>query len=112
MKGDIRARQDKCLQVWLDNPTLPLDTVAEMAGVSIKTFYRYRQDKEFMERYHEEQKKRFASLEGKAIALLEQQMTDGNWQAIKYVLDGTDHKPEDKVSLNTTVITVSIDEEE
>jgi len=39
-------------------------------------------------------------------------MTDGNWQAIKYVLDGTDHKPEDKVSLNTTVITVSIDEEE
>lgn len=112
MKGDIRARQDKCLEIWLDNPTIPLDTVADMAGVGRKTFWRYRKDENFMARYHEEQKKRFAALEGKAVALLDKQMEDGNWSAIKYVLDGNGYKPADKVDMNaSTTISISIDEE-
>lgn len=113
MKGDIRSRQDKCLEVWLDNPLLPYDTIADMAGVGRKTFWRYRQDEEFMRRYHEEQKRRFASLEGKALSLLDDQMDKGNWNAIKYVLDGSGYKPTEKVDMNAaTTITVSIGDDD
>lgn len=111
MKGDKAARMDKCLQVWLDNPTIPLDTVADMAGVGRKTFWRYRQDESFMAKYKEEQKKRFAALEGKAVALLDKQMDDGNWNAIKYVLDGNGYKPTEKLDVSANNITITIDDE-
>lgn len=102
---------NKCLQVWLDNPLLPFETVAAKAGIGANTFWRYRQNPEFMRKYHEEQKKRFAALEGKAVALLDNQMDKGNWNAIKYVLDGNGYKPAEQVDLSaTTTIEVSIDE--
>ena len=104
-----QTRMDLCLEVWIENPLLPYDTIADMAGVGKKTFWRYRQDPDFMAKYHELQKQKFAALEGKGVALLEEQMDKGNWNAIKYVLDGTGYKATEKVETSgTTTINVSV----
>jgi uncharacterized protein (DUF2384 family) len=106
------ARMERTLETWLAMPLATFEEIAAASGVSDKTFYRYRQDASFMAEYSRRQKQRFAALEGKAIALLEEQMENRNWNAIKYTLDGTGYKPTDKVEVQQTTISVSIDEED
>lgn len=106
------ARMERTLETWLSMPLASFEEIAAASGVSDKTFYRYRQDASFMAEYSRRQKQRFAALEGKAIALLEEQMENRNWNAIKYTLDGTGYKPTDKVEVQQTTISVSIDEED
>lgn len=108
---DTEARMLRTLEVWLNNPLMRLDDVAETAGVGKKTFYRYRQNPLFMEEYRKRQRERFAALEGKAIELLDQELDNKNWNAIKYTLDGLGYKPTDKVEITETTIKVDIDED-
>lgn len=109
--GTIEDRKRRTLEIWVDNPTLKLEDIAKMARISDKTFYRYRQDKEFMEEYHRMCQDRFKNLEAKAISKLEEQLDNGNFSAVKYVLDGQGYLPNQKIDINTpTVIQVSIDE--
>lgn len=90
-------RMKRTLEVWLANPLGRFEDIAAAAGVSDKTFWRYRQDPDFMAEYHEQQKKRFSSLEGKAIAQLENKLNDGEWKAIQYTLDGLGYKATEKI---------------
>ena len=109
----LEERQDKVMEIWLANPTATLARIAEIAEINPTTFWKYRQDKRFMDEYHKRQQEKFKSLEGKAVAKLEEQMDDGNWNAIKYVLDGSGYKPTDKIEQVTeTVIKVSIEDDE
>lgn len=110
--GTKEGRMERTLETWLAMPLATFEEIAAAAGVSDKTFWRYRQDPEFMAEYSRRQKQRFAALEGKAVALLEEQMDSRNWNAIKYTLDGCGFKPTDKVEVQQTTICVSIDEEE
>lgn len=105
------ARMIKALEVWLNNPLKPLNTVARIAEISPKTFYVYRQNPLFMEEYRNRQRSRFAALEGKAIELLDNELDNKNWNAIKYTLDGLGYKPTDKVEISETTIKVDIDED-
>lgn len=106
-------RMKRTLEVWLANPLGKFEDIAAAAGVSDKTFWRYRQDPDFMAEYHKQQQKRFSSLEGKAIALLENEMDNGNWNAIKYTLDGVGYKPTDKIEASTqNTFTIHIGGEE
>lgn len=55
----------------------------------------------------------FSALEGPAISALGELVEEKNFQAVKYVLDGTGHKLADKIEqVNETTIVVSIEEEE
>lgn len=104
-------RMERTLEVWLANPLDTFEQIAAKAGISERTMYRYRTNPDFMAEYSRRQKERFASLEGKAVALLEMEMDKGNWNAIKYALDGTGHKPTDKVEVQQTTISVTVDED-
>lgn len=109
MNGRMEDRKEKAIEIWLANPLADLQTIAAKAGISDKTFYRYRQDAAFMDEYHNRLKQRFAALEGKAMFYLEDQIDAKNWNAIKYVLDSAGYKPTEKVDMNaTTTINVSI----
>lgn len=112
VKTDLAQRQRKCLENWVDNPLLSYEEIAKMSGVSFTTFYRYRQDPDFMAEYKRMCQARFKALEAKAVRLMEEQMNNGNWQAVKYCLDATGYKPEEKVSAKvdtTTIINLTID---
>lgn len=103
-------RMRKTLEIWLANPFDTFEQIAEKAGVGDKTFYRYRQNPEFMAEYHARQKERFSALEGKAIAQLENKLDEGEWKAIQYTLDGLGYKPIDKLEVQQTTINVTVDE--
>lgn len=108
----IEQRKEIALQTWVDNPLLPLDDVARLAELSPKTFWRYRQEPEFMEEYHKRCQKRFNELEGKAVSLLDEQLNQKNWNAIKFTLENMGYKPTEKVEqINETTIKVSVDDE-
>lgn len=110
-KQSLEERKQKALEAWVNNPTKTFEEIAEIAGVSDKTFWRYRQDEAFMERYREMCQARFKSMEAKAIDLLNEQLDYKNWNAIKYVLDGLGYKPTDKVEqVSETTIKVSLED--
>lgn len=106
-------RMKRTLEVWLANPLAKFEEIAAAAGVSDKTFWRYRQDPDFMAEYHKQQKQRFSSLEGKAIAQLENKLDDGEWKAIQYTLDGLGYKPTEKIEAKADIhnYTVGFDDE-
>lgn len=106
-------RMKRTLEVWLANPIARFEDIAAAAGISDKTFWRYRQDADFMAEYHEQLKKRFSSLEGKAVAQLENKLDDGDWRAIQYTLDGLGYKATDKVEMdNKTIISINVGDDE
>lgn len=109
MKGSLESRQQAALEVWLENPLIPLDEVADKAGIGKKTFWRYRQDAQFMEQYRNRCRERFAALENKAVTLLDVEMDKGNWNAIKYTLDGLGYKPTDKQEIKHEGLTIMVD---
>ena len=113
-KTSREERRRKALETWVNNPLMSYEQIAEAAGISFTTFYRYRQDEEFMADYKKECQKRFNALEAKAVKLMEKQMDDGNWQAVKYCLDATGYKPEEKIKANVeaaTTINLTINED-
>lgn len=106
-------RMFRTIEVWVANPLATYEEIAKMAGISDKTFYRYRQNAEFMDEYHKRCEQRFKSLEAKAIALLDGELNTKNWNAIKYVLDGTGYKPTDKSEVKVEdglTITVEVED--
>lgn len=110
-KTSMEERKQKALEAWVNNPTKGYEEIAKIAGIGDKTFWRYRQDEEFMNRYREMCQERFKSLEAKAVSLLDEQLDYKNWNAIKYVLDGLGYKPTDKVEqVSETTIKVSIED--
>ena len=116
-KQGLEERRQNALRVWVDNPLATFEEIGKKAGISDKTFWRYRQDPEFMAEYKKMCQSRFAALEGKAVAKLEKQVDEDNFQAIKYVLDATGYKPTDKIDASIdSVITIKVgfkeDEEE
>lgn len=100
------------LEIWLANPLLSFNEIAEKAGISNSTFNRYRKHEGFMKEYDTRCRERFRSLQAKAMEQMEILMEQGNWNATKYALDGNDYGGKQKLEINTTTIKVSIDEEE
>lgn len=109
---DIDIRKQKCLEAWINNPNASFEEIADIAGVSYKTFYRYRKEEEFMNTFREMCKKRFESLEAKAIEKLSDLIDDGNFNAVKYALDGLGYSATQKIDANVdgkTDITITIE---
>ena len=97
---NLDARKKRLLEAWVDNPTLSFAKIAAMANVSETTFWRYRQDPQFMETYKKMCQARFKELEAKAVAKVGEQIDEGNFQAVKYVLDSLGYKPKEKIEAN------------
>ena len=107
----LAERQRRTIEVWLENPMADFKTIAEKAGISLKTFYNYRHDESFMAAYHEACRLRFSSLESKAMGVLDSQLEKGNLKAATYVLDGLGYKPTERVNLSgNTDINITIGE--
>ena len=102
------AKREAVLQYWVNNPTATYTQIQKECKVSETAFYRWRKEKEFMDRYHQLCQERFAGLEAKAVAKLEEQVDDGNFSAIKYVLDGQGYAASQKLDINSNTIKVTI----
>ena len=93
-------RYDQVATVWVENPHLTFGEIAKMANIAENTFYNYRQDETFMAIYKEKCQQKYKELESQAIGKLAELVDNGNWNAVKYVLDGVGYKPEDKTKVS------------
>ena len=105
------SRQDLVLECWLENPRLTFREIAEKCGISEDTFLRYRQDPDFMEKYHQRCLQRWKQLEALALENLQDKLNEEDWQATKYALDGLNYGGKTAIEVSTPqAITIKIDE--
>ena len=93
-------RYRKVAMIWVENPQLTFEEIAKLCKIDGKTFYNYRQDETFMAIYKELCQQKYKELESQAIGKLSELVDSGNWNAVKYVLDGVGYKPEDKAKVS------------
>lgn len=95
----LLERYRKVAAVWVENPYLTYEEIAKLARVGHSTFYNYRQDETFMAIYKELCQQKYKETESIAINKLKEMAAAGNWNAVKYILDGLGYKPEDKTKV-------------
>lgn len=101
-----KERQQAVLDFWIANPFATYSDICKATGVSDSAFARWRKDEEFMSEYHKRTESRFCEMELRAMAQLEKLVSKGEWQAVKYVLDGNGYNATQKldVDANTTIV--------
>ena len=105
-----KERKQDILKYWVFNPHLSYEQICKDMKISSKTFYLWRQDEQFMEQYHKMCQGRFKSLQALAVQKLGEQVQEGSFSAVKYVLDNQGYNATQKIEASTpTVITVSIE---
>ena len=98
------------MELWINNPFATYKQIADAAGIDVTTFRAWHNDAAFMEEYHTRTAARFREMEARAMAKLDNLVSDGEWQAVKYALDGNGYKPTDKVEVQQTTINVSVED--
>ncbi len=105
-----KERRSDIIKYWVFNPDLSYEQICKDMKISSKTFYLWRQDPQFMEQYHKTCQGRFKALQALAVQKLGEQVRDGSFSAVKYVLDNQGYNATQKIETNSpTVITVSIE---
>ena len=113
---EVRAiLQEKALKMFEENPYASFASVSKALGIHkarVWDWYSSNTDG-FGDKYKKVLDVAFAELEAPAIATLGELIQEKNFQAVKYVLDGTGHKPIDKFQqVGDVEIKVSIEGEE
>lgn len=96
----LLERYRKVATVWVENPYLKYGEIAKLARIGDSTFYDYRQDETFMAIYRELCQQKYKETESIAVNKLKEMAEAGNWNAVKYILDGVGYKPEDKTKVS------------
>ena len=96
----LLERYRKVATVWVENPYLTFGEISKLCKISENTFYNYRQDETFMAIYKELCQQKYKESESIAVNKLREMAAAGNWNAVKYILDGVGYKPEDKTKLS------------
>ena len=107
----LTPKQQAVLEYWVNHPYDSLTQIQNRTNTSKTQFYKWRQDKEFMEEYHNLCRQKFEDMEALAIQKLNELADKGNWNAVKYIMDGAGFAAAQKIDLDTNVIKVTIDDD-
>ena len=115
MKNKLNSRQKKFLDVYLENPMLPLAKVARALAIPPNTVYRWKQQNlnGFNDVIEEELNNRWTEAKLMASETMFSLAREGDFKAAKYILDYHGFKPVDKVEqkIEQTTIEVNISED-
>lgn len=84
-------------------PQKTVKQIAEELGISVDTVYQWRRKESFMDEVEKESRLIFRRMQSKAVSKMEELIDNGNFNAVKYVLDGNRYAPEQKIDLSTDV---------
>lgn len=111
----LKAKQKLLAELMVLKPDWNNIDYANEIGINEKTFYRWKKEEEFQDYLHKLCKEKFLSFEKKAIRELENQIKEGNWKAIEYVLNGCGYLAPTKLDIDATLennININIGDEE
>lgn len=108
----LNAKQLKAIELLVYSPYKTLNMIAQESGVSRDTLHRWRNDTpEFMEALDKAIKERWRNAEALAVNGMIDLAKEGNFQALKYMLDNMNYKPVEKIEANvSTDINIVIEE--
>jgi transposase-like protein len=94
----LNNKQLKAIELLVYQPYMTLNMVCQEVGVSRDTLHRWRnKTPEFMEALDEAIKERWRNAEAMAVNGMIALASEGNFQAIKYMLDNRGYKAPDKI---------------
>ena len=94
----LNNKQIKAIELLVYQPYMTLNMTAKEVGVSRDTLHRWRNETpEFMEALDKAIKERWRNAEAMAVNGMISLASEGNFQAIKYMLDNAGYKPVDKI---------------
>ena len=108
----LNNKQIKAIELLVYKPYMTLNAICEECGVSRDTLHRWRnKTPDFMEALDEAIKERWRNSEALAVNGMIALAQEGNFQALKYMLDNMNYKPVEKIEANvSTDINIVIEE--
>ena len=76
--------------------------VREALDISDATLWRWKKNEEFLDELEKENRRKFRSLQGKALKAMERLVDEGHFQAAKYIMDGNYYAPTEKHEVDMT----------
>lgn len=96
----LNNKQIKAIELLVYSPHMTQNMIAQEVGVHRDTIRRWREETpEFQEALDKATKDRWKAAEQMAVNGMINLCSEGNFQAIKYMLDNLGYKPEDKTKL-------------
>lgn len=96
-----------CIELEIAEPSFPCDLVAKTCGVALETLYGYHMNPLYKEEKARRLKEKFAGLEAKAMDSLDANVSAGDWNATKWVLEALGYGKEEvkkvQVSMDDTI---------
>lgn len=112
----LNNKQIKAIELLVYSPYMTLQMVAKEVGVSRDTLHRWRTDTpEFQTALDKATKDRWKAAEQMAVNGMIALASEGNIQAIKYMLDNLGYKPTEKIEANVkndVVLRIGYDDDE
>lgn len=94
----LNNKQLKAIELLVYSPYMTLNMTAQECGVSRDTLHRWRNDnEEFKAELQKAIHQRWEAAEAMAVNGMINLASEGNFQAIKYMLDNRGYKPADKI---------------
>lgn len=115
-KKDVEARQNAFLDAYLENPILSMKAHAERLGINYRTVYNWkdRNINGFADKLQERLSRKWEEAKQMASEQMFSLAREGDFKAVKYILDYHGYAPTQKVDAKVeskTVINVSIGDE-
>lgn len=99
----LNHKQQKAIELLVYSPYMTLNMIAKEVDVSRDTLHRWRNDnEEFKETLDKAIKERWKAAEAMAVNGMIGLASEGNFQAIKYMLDNLGYKPVDKIEADVS----------
>lgn len=92
----LKPKQKKLAELMVLEPSLTNEEYAKRIGIDPKTLYVWKKNSEFQDYIHELCQQHFKSMERLAIRKLREQVENGKWQAIEYLLNGNGYKAKEE----------------
>lgn len=101
--GKLIQRQILAAHKMAHEPQKTVKQIAEELEIPVDTLYQWRRKEAFMDEIEKESRLIFRRMQSKAVSKMEELIDNGNFNAVKYVLDGNRYAPEQKIDVSTDI---------
>ena len=109
----LKARQIAYIEFLLANPLITDVEAGKQIGVSRNTIAEWKKREDFQKEYKARLKDKWESSELMAIEMMQNLAREGDFRAVKYILDSMDYAPTTKIEADvSTKIVINIGDDD
>lgn len=97
----LKKKQRDAIQLLVYTDMRDCEVIKEL-NIGESTLWRWKKNEEFCAELEKENRRKFKSLQREALHTMARLVSEGHFQAAKYILDGNDYAPTEKHELDMT----------